>query len=359
MTQRILVINPGATSTKLAVFSDENPIVLQVIEHQVNDLSGFASLMDQLPYRKGLIMDALSREGIEPESFAGIVGRGGMLAPMPGGTYEVCGTMMEDLRTARYGEHASNMGAILAHDFAQTASCKAFIVDPVSTDELSPMARVSGLPDLQRVSKFHALNHKAVARRVAAEMGMPYSEARFIVAHLGTGVSVGAHMNGRVVDINDPMNEGAFSADRAGGLPSLELVNLCYSGQYTHDGMKKKLSRGGGYAAFIGTSDLRRAWEMTDAGDESAKAILDAFVYQLAKDIGAMSTVFCGKLDRIILTGGMAHSERLVSAIRERTGFIAPISVVPGEEEMKALALGALRVLRGVEDVRVYERCGR
>ncbi len=357
MSQRILVVNPGATSTKIAVFCDEKPILQEVVEHNSNELSGFASLMDQLPYRKQLIQDALSKAGIDAESFAGVVGRGGMLAPMPGGTYEVCEAMMDDLRAARYGDHASNMGAILANEFAQISSCKAYIVDPVSTDEMAPCARVSGMPDIERASKFHALNHKAVGRHVAGEMGMPYGEARFVVAHLGTGISVGAHMGGRVVDINDPMNDGAFSADRAGGLPSLQLVNLCYGGKYTHDEMKKKLSRGSGYAAFIGTSDLRKAWEMVDAGDEEAKAILDAFVYQIAKDIGAMATVLCGKLDCIVLTGGMAHSERLIEAIRARVGFIAPLKIVPGEEEMQSLALGALRVLRGVEKVKIYEHC--
>lgn len=355
-TQKILVINPGATSTKIAVFQDESPVMQRIAEHSASDLSAFESLMAQLPYRKKLIMETLGRDGIEPDSFTGVVGRGGLLAPMPGGTYEVCEAIKEDLRANRYGEHASNMGAILADEFALMSSCKAYIVDPVSTDEITPMARVSGVPEIERVSRFHALNHKAVARRVAAELGMSYKDARFVVAHLGTGVTVGAHMEGRVADINDAMNEGAFSADRAGGLPSMLLADLCYSGKYTHAEMKKKLSRGSGYAAFVGTSDLRRVWAMADGGDKRAKAILEAFIYQIAKDIGAMSAVLCGKLDRIILTGGMAHSERLVEAIRERVGFIAPFAVVPGEEEMEALAMGALRVLRGEEQVKKYER---
>lgn len=357
MTQKILVINPGATSTKIAVFYDEQPVLQEVVEHNASDLSAFTSLMGQLPYRKEIILGVLGRGGIEEKDFTGVVGRGGLLAPMEGGTYEVCAAMMDDLRTGRYGYHASNMGAILASEFARMASCKAYIVDPVSTDELAPCAQISGLPDIRRVGKFHALNHKAVARGVAAELGIPYGEARFIVAHLGTGVSVGAHIGGRVVDINDPMNEGTFSADRAGTLPSLELVNLCYSGKYTHEEMKKKLCGGSGYAAYIGTKDLREAWAMADAGDENAKIILEAFIYQISKDIAAMSAVFCGKLDRIILTGGMAHSQRMVEAIRERVGFIAPLKIVPGEEEMRALALGTLRVLDGTERAKSYELC--
>jgi len=357
MTNKILVINPGATSTKIAVFHDEERILQEVIEHNAADLSKFTSLMDQLPYRKELILGFLKQGGISETGFSGVVGRGGLLAPMEGGTYEVCGGMMDDLRSGRYGYHASNMGAILASEFARMSSCKAYIVDPVSTDELAPCARISGLPEISRVGKFHALNHKAVARSVAAEMGKPYEEVRFIVAHLGTGVSVGAHMGGRVVDINDPMNEGTFSADRAGTLPSLELVGLCYSGTYTHEEMKRKLCGGSGLGAYIGTKDLREAWSMVDAGDEHVKAILEAFVYQIAKDIGAMSAVFCGKLDRIVLTGGMAYSERLVEAIRERVDFIAPLKIVPGEEEMKALALGTLRVLRGTEKAKSYELC--
>lgn len=357
MTQKILVINPGATTTKIAVFHDEQPILQEALEHSASDLGGFQALMDQLPYRKEIILNVLRRGGIDEKDFTGVVGRGGLLASMEGGTYEVCGAMMDDLRTGRYGYHASNMGAILANEFARIASCKAYIVDPVSTNELEPYARVSGLPDFERVGKFHALNHKAVARGVAAELGMPYDKARFIVAHLGTGVSVGAHMGGRVVDINDPMNEGTFSADRPGTLPCLELVNLCYSRKYTHEEMKKKICGGSGYAAYIGTKDLREALAMADAGDENAKTILEAFVYQIAKDIASMSAVFRGKLDRIILTGGMAHSTRLVEAIRERVGFIAPLKIVPGEEEMRALALGTLRVLNGTEPAKSYELC--
>lgn len=356
MPFQILVINPGATSTKIAVFQDERPVLHELIEHRAEDLGAFASLLDQEPYRKKLIADVLGRDGFALSSFDAVVGRGGMLAPMPGGTYEVCREMIDTLREARFGEHASNLGPLLAHDFASMAGCKAYIVDAVSTDELTPVARISGMPDIERPSLFHALNHKAVARQVAGEMGRPYEDLRLIVVHMGTGISIGAHIGGKVVDVNDPMNEGAFSADRTGNLPVRFLINLCYSGKFTHKEMLKKINGGGGMAGYIGTKDLREAWDMACAGDERALTVMQALAYQIAKDIGAMATVCCGKVDCIVITGGMAHSPSLMELLRERIEFIAPIRLLPGEEEMAALASGTLRVLRKEEDSKAYPR---
>ena len=350
----ILVINPGATSTKIAVFRDEEAVLDEVVDHDVEDLREFETLMDQRPYRRKLILGALERAGISSSAFHAVVGRGGMLAPMPGGTYEVSVGMIEDLHAAKYGEHASNLGPLLAREFADMSGCRAYIVDAVSTDELEPIARLSGLPEIERASLFHALNHKAVARQAAAQLGRPYEELRLIVAHMGSGISVGAHIGGRVVDVFDPMNEGAFSADRAGTLPIRFLINLCYSGKYSHREMLKKINGDAGLSAYIGTKDLRKAWEMVRGGDAHAVLVLDAFAAQIAKDVGAMATVCRGRIDCIVFTGGMAHSPSLMELIRERVAFLAPIMVIPGEEEMQALALGALRVLRGEEPAKTY-----
>ena len=350
----VLVINPGATSTKIAVFRDEEKILQELVEHSYDDLEKYTRLLDQEPYRKQLVLESLELAGLEIRSFDAVVGRGGMLAPMPGGTYEVNEAMMETARSARYGEHASNLGCLLAHAFAEMAGCKAYIVDAVSTDELTDVARISGMKGMERPSLFHALNHKAVARAVARELGRPYEELRLVVAHMGTGISVGAHIGGRIVDVFDPMNEGAFSGDRTGSLPVRFLINMCYSGQYTHKQMLKRINGEGGMAGYLGTKDLREAWDRAKEGDEYAHLILCALAYQIAKDIGAMAVVCEGRLDAIVFTGGMAHSPSLVKLIRDRVEFLAPVKMYPGEEEMDSLAAGALRVLRGEETARVY-----
>lgn len=358
MAFRMLVINPGATSTKIAVFKDERAFLQELIEHDSAELASFCGLPEQEPYRKKLILDVLKRADVEPTSFDAIAGRGGLLVPMPGGTYEVCPNMLATLRESRHGEHASNLGALLAYDFALLAGCKAYIVDPVSTDEFDPVARISGLPEIQRPSRYHALNHKAVARRFASSQGRSYADMRLIVAHLGTGTSVAAHIGGKSIDVNDPLNEGTFSVDRAGSLPVREFMELCYSGKYDRREMTKKIGQEGGLFAYIGTKDLRRAWEMADGGDEEARMAIEAMAYQIAKDIGSMAAVCCGKVDNIILTGGMAYSERFVALIEERVSFIAPVRIMPGEEELTSLAMGVLRVLRKEENALTYPECG-
>ncbi len=350
----ILVINPGATSTKFAVYEGEKLVFKQTVEHSATETGRFAKLADQHQYRLELILSELEKQGVEQSALSAVVARGGLLKPLAGGTYAINEEMTDDLKTAKYGEHASNLGAIMAKELADSLQLPSYIVDPVSVDELEPVARISGLPELERISMSHALNMKAVARKVAKEMDKAYEDVNFIVVHLGTGVSVTPHRRGRMIDVNNAKEEGPFSPDRCGGLPATYLMKLCYSGKYTFEQMKEKLGSKGGVFAYLGTTDIREAFAMADAGDAKAKLVLEALSYQVAKEIGAMAAVLEGDVDRIILTGGIAYSERIVADISRRVKFIAPLVVVPGEEELEALAFGALRVLRGEEAARVY-----
>jgi butyrate kinase len=353
----VLVINPGATSTKIAFYSGGKSMFQRSLPHGVDDLRRFASFSDQIPYRKSLIRDALSEAGIDGGSFDAVAGRGGILAPVPGGVYEVSDALLDDARECRYGEHASNLGPLLANDFAVMSGCAAYVVDPVSTDEWAPVSRLSGLRGVDRVCHFHALNHKAVARAAASEMGKRYEEVTFIVVHMGTGISVGVHTNGRVADVNDAMNEGAFSVDRAGSVPVLELVDLCYSGRFSHREMKRLLNGGGGIFSYLGTKDMREVENMVRDGDKTAVRVLEAFAYQIAKDVGSMAAACSGRVDLIIITGGMARFRELTRMITSRVEFIAPVKLIPGEREMDALASGVLRVLNGTERALIYAPC--
>ncbi|MDR1509056.1 MAG: butyrate kinase [Synergistaceae bacterium] len=350
----VLVINPGAISTKIAVFHGDEPVFQELVKHGVDSLGEYAALPDQIPYRHGLISRALERSGHSGISFDAVAGRGGLLAPVRGGVYEVSPKLMEDAGSSKYGEHASNLGPILAGDFAAASGCKAYVVDPVSTDEWAPVARMSGLSGMDRVCHFHALNHKAVARLVASEMGRRYEDVTFIVAHLGTGVSVGAHINGRVADVYDAMNEGAFSMDRAGSIPVLLLIDECYSGKHTRAEMSRVVNGNGGVFSYLGVKDMREIEKREAAGDKSARKVVEAFSYQIAKDIGSMAAVCKGKVDRVIITGGAANYGNLVDLLTSYVSFIAPIRILPGEEEMSALAAGTLRVLRGEETALDY-----
>lgn len=351
---RVLTINPGATSTKMAVFDDEKEILKKTIEHQGPELGQYARIFDQYEYRLSLIEAALAESGIPLKSLNAVVGRGGLLKPLAGGTYAVNEAMLADVKKAERGEHASNLGAVLAYNIAKHAGAPSFIVDPVSVDELEPVARISGIPDMVRISMSHALNMKAVSRKVAAELGKPYNELNLVVAHLGTGVSLSAHHNGRMIDIVDGKDEGPFAPDRCGGIPSSQLVKLCFSGKYTREELTKRLFGVGGFQAYLGTKDLRQIEKMAADGDANADLLLDAMAYQIAKSIGGLATVLEGRVDRIILTGGMAHSKRLVNDISRRVSFIAPIALVPGEEELESLAAGALRALRNEESPKQY-----
>ncbi|MEN6411875.1 MAG: butyrate kinase [Veillonellales bacterium] len=352
--EEILVINPGTTSTKFAVYSGEELVFKQIEEHAAAETEKFERLIDQCQYRLDFILAALQERGIALSVFKAVVGRGGLLKPLKGGTYRVNQLMLQDLRKAEWGEHVANLGAIMAYALAQHLQIPAFVVDPVSVDELEPVARISGLPDLERVSLSHALNMKAVARKAAGVIGRSYQEVNFIVAHLGTGISVSAHQHGRMIDVNNAMDEGPLSPDRCGGLPAKQLVKLCYSGKYTCDELEDKLAGQGGIYAYIGTKNIREVEKLAGQGEKQAELVLAALVYQVAKEIGSMAAVLTGAVDQIILTGGIAYSSRIVSDIKARVQFIAPIMVIPGEEELEALALGALRVLRNEERAQVY-----
>jgi len=351
--EKILALNPGATSTKIAVFDGDQPLLKTSIEHQGSSLDGFARVLDQFQLRRELVLATLAEAGLALGGMSAVVGRGGLLKPIEGGTYLVNERMLGDLATAR--EHASNLGAWLAESLARPLGIPAFIVDPVSVDEMEPEARLSGLPQLPRNSFSHALNSKAVARRAAKDLGGSYADFNFVVAHLGTGISITAHRKGRMVDVSGADEEGPFSPARAAGVPAMLLAKLCYSGQYTEQQMLALLVGEGGLYAHLGTRDVREAEQRAAAGDVRAAIVLKAMAYRMAREIGAMAAVLAGQVDRVIITGGIAYSKRIVADVSERVAFIAPILVLPGEEELEALAEGALRVLRGEESAKVYE----
>ena len=348
-----LIINPGSTSTKIAVFDDENMIFEKTIRHTNEELSPFNRVSDQFQFRKDMIMSALRENNISLNELDAVVGRGGLIKPVEGGTYTVNDKLIEDLKKNVKVEHASNLGAFLADRFALYSSCPAFIVDPVSVDELTDVARISGAPEMKRSSLVHALNQKAVARKVAAHMGKRIEECRFVVAHLGTGITIGAHVDGKIVDVVGAKADGPFSPERAGGLPVGELIEFIFNGRYTREEIDKKLLSGWGLVAYLGTRDIRAAFEMAER-DHEAKVVLEAMIYQIAKGIGEMSVVLDGDIDSIILTGGMAHSQKLVGMIKKKIKFLAPLTIMPGENEMDALFEGAERVLNGEELPRHY-----
>ena len=350
---RILAVNPGSTSTKIAVYENGDEILKENIPVDLDIISEYKCVLDQLEHRFDLIKRTLIDNGVKPDSFDAVVGRGGILAPMPSGTYLVTEEMTDYLKDAPRGEHASNLGAFIAEKFAHMSGCEAYIVDPVSVDELTDVARISGAPEIKRSSLVHALNQKAVARKVAADLGKKYEDCRFVVAHLGTGITIGAHSSGKIVDVVGAKADGPFSPERAGGLPVGELVDLIFSGRYTKEDLKKKLLSGWGIVAYLGTRDIREVFKMAE-NDPEARIILEAFVYQIAKGVGELCTVLDGEIDAVILTGGMAHSDRLMEMLKKKIKFLAPIVIIPGENELEALYKGAERVLRKEERPRIY-----
>lgn len=352
---RILAINPGSTSTKIAIYDNEKPVFEEVLRHSNEEIANFDKIFDQYEFRKNVILQTLNEKGINLTKLAAVVGRGGLLKPIPGGTYLVDEQMLEDLKVGVLGEHASNLGGVLAYEIANQLNIPAYIVDPVVVDEMDDIARISGMPEIERKSIFHALNQKAVARRAAKESGKRYDEVNYIVAHLGGGISVGAHEKGRVIDVNNALDgEGPFSPERSGGLPVGDLVKLCFSGKYTHAEIKKLIKGNGGLVAYLGTNDAREVVKMIEAGNQQAKLIYQAMAYQVAKEIGACSAVLKGKVDGIILTGGIAYDKEFVQWIKESVEFIAPVLIYPGEDEMIALVEGGLRVLRKEESPKTY-----
>lgn len=352
---RILVINPGSTSTKLGLFVRDRKQRVESVAHSKEDLAAFPRICDQEDFRYRVIMDWLRALGVDHRSFHAVVGRGGLLHPLPSGTYLVTPVMLRDLREGVQGQHASNLGGILASRIAEEAGCPAYIVDPVVVDELEDEARYTGLPEIRRRSIFHALNHKAVARRAAAQLGKPYEACNLVVAHLGGGISVGAHRAGRVVDVNNALNgEGPFAPERAGTVPAGDLVELCFSGKYTKEEVLKKLVGNAGMVAYFGTNNMRDITARIQAGDEVAAAVYRAMAYQVAKEIGKCVVALRAPLDAIVLTGGLAFDTMFVDWIRGAVSFLGPVMVFPGEDEMQALAEGALRVLDGVEEAKTY-----
>jgi len=353
---RVLAINPGSTSTKFAVYASERPCLVKNLRHSDAELAPFRGrpILEQQEFRSRQIEAALQEGGIGLRELDAVAGRGGLLPPLGSGTYAVNEAMLEELRLARRGEHASNLGAFLAHSIAQKASVPAYIVDPVSVDEWPEVARLSGSALLERPCLSHALNAKATAKRYAREHGVGYDSLRLIVAHLGSGISVSAHAAGRMIDVTNSREEGAFSTERAGTVPVMQLVDLCFSGKYARQEVEALLFREGGLQSYLGTKDLVEVEKRIDAGDARAKIVFEAMVYQVAKDIGAMAAALRGRVDAVLITGGMAHSERLMAALRDRIGWIAPVEIYAGEDELQALVEGVLRVLRGEEPARSF-----
>jgi butyrate kinase len=352
---RILIINPGSTSTKIGVFNNEFSILEKTIRHDANMINSFDTIIDQFEYRKNTILEILDAEGINISKLDAVCGRGGLLRPIEGGTYAVNDAMLSDLKSDFSGQHASNLGGIIAYEIALGLNIPSFIVDPVVVDELEPIARISGFAHLERKSIFHALNQKAVARRVASQLGKKYKDLNLIVTHMGGGITVGVHKQGKVIDVNNGLHgDGPFSPERAGTVPAGDLISLCYSGEYYREEVMKKLVGQGGLVGYLGTNDAVQVEKMIENGNEKATLVYDAMAYQVAKEIGAASTVLSGKVDAIILTGGLAYGKGFVKSITDRINWIADVIVHPGENELQALAEGALRVLKGEEDAKIY-----
>ncbi len=354
---RILAINPGSTSTKIAVFDDLNEIFTKVLRHRVEELSKFNKIIDQYEFRKNIIVESLKENKIPVNSIDAVVGRGGLLKPIPGGVYKVNNSMINDLKQEILGEHASNLGAFLALSMAKEAEIdnKAFIVDPVVVDELCDLARQSGHPLLPRISIFHALNQKAVARRYARENNKIYENLNLIVVHLGGGITVGAHRYGKVIDVNNGLDgDGPFSPERSGSLPVGSLVKLCFSNRFQLFEIKKMITGKGGLVAYLNTNDAAEIEERINNGDDKAELIYKSMAYQIAKEIGSCATVLKGKVDAILITGGLAYSKILTDWIIERVNFISKVYLYPGEDEMKALAEEVYYALKGEIQIKEY-----
>jgi len=351
----IIAVNPGSTSTKISVFEETKEIFTETISHKIEELSRFNKASDQDLYRMEIIISELRDRKVAIDQIKAVVGRGGLLRPIEGGTYSVNEQMVADLKKGVMGDHPSNCGGLIAYAIGKALGCSSFIVDPVVVDEMEPIAKISGMPLIERKSIFHALNQRAIAREIAGELNKSYNSLNLIIAHLGGGVTVGAHFKGKVVDVNNGLDgDGAFSPERSGSVPIGDLVKACFSGEYTLKEMQKLIKGHGGMVAYLGSHDLRVVEDRVVKGDPKASLIFEAMAYQIAKEIGAMATVLSGDVDAIGLTGGLARSNKFVDIIKNRISFIAPTYIYPGEQEMRALVLGALRVLNGEETAKVY-----
>jgi butyrate kinase len=370
---RVLVINPGSTSDEIALFEENTKVFHKVVRYSPKELAPFENtkVTAQFDFRKELVLKTLKENGVEPQSLTAVSGRGGLVKPIPSGTYTINQSLLSDLRDGVLGDHPSNLGGLIAHSIAEPLGIPAFIADPVVVDELEPLARYSGMPENPRISIFHALNQKRVARKIAEKLGKKYEDCNFIVAHAGGGISVGAHLRGRVVDVNNALDgDGPFTPQRSGGVPAGGLVKMCFSGKYTLDEMKLKLKGKGGVVAYTGTTDMIALEKMADGVEltpeqkehikpeitqDKANELLQALAYQVAKEIASFGAVLKGKVDAIILTGGQAYGKKhFVTPIRERVEWIAPVEVIPGGDEMSALCEAALRVLNKQENALEY-----
>lgn len=352
----ILIINPGSTSTKFALFEEDTSLFELTLTHTLEELAGYEKITDQFHFRRDLIVWELAYRKTDLARIAAVIGRGGLVKPIESGIYEVNDQMVADLTEGKLGQHASNLGGLIARDISLSLpNAKAYIVDPVVVDELQPVARISGHPEIERESIFHALNQKAVGRIYAGTVKKKYEDLNLIVAHLGGGISVGAHRKGKVVDVNNALNgDGPFSPERSGGLPAGQLTDLCFSGKYSHAEIRNMITGKGGMVAYLGTNSFKDVCKKAESGDEKAQLVIDACIYQIGKEIGAMAAVFSGKIDAILITGGMAYQETFVNQIKSMVRFIAEVFVYPGEDEIKSLAYNGLLALDGKIGVKTY-----
>ena len=355
MSNYILVINPGSTSTKIGVFENDTLLFDKTLRHPAEEIAKFATIPDQKEWRKELVEDALRENNFDIKMLTAVCARGGLVKPIRGGTYATSDELLRDCVVGVQGQHACNLGGLIAREIGDELGIPSFIADPPVVDEMQAIARYSGHPLIQRVSKFHALNQKAVAKRYAKEVGKKYEDLNLIVCHMGGGVSVGAHVKGEVVDTGNALEgEGPFSPERSGTLPSGALVDLCFSGKYTEQEIRRMITGNGGLLAYTGSTDMQELMRRA-ATDAKVREVIDAFHYRVAKEIGAMAAAMKGQVDQIILTGGIAHGQETVDALKGYVSWIAPVTVYPGEGELLALAEGALRVLRGEETAKIYE----
>lgn len=356
MKHKILVINPGAGSTRVALFENEKPTLDEIVRHQPADLTGYGKVIDQYQFRKETIIRVLKEKGIDLSTITAVVGRGGPFKPLASGTYEVNQALIDDIKKGNYqSEHPSLLGALIAREIGEAIHKPAYFVDPVSVDEFWPLARYSGLKEIKRKALSHALNIRMVAKQAARELKRLYHECNFLIIHLGTGISVASHLKGKQIDSTNANEDGPFSPQRTGALPTIPLVEMCFSRKYEEEDIKKIIWRQGGLLSYLGTDDIREVEKKIDEGDAEAKSVYEAMVYQVAKEAGAYAVVLKGRIDAIIITGGIAHSERFVSLLKTWIDFLCPkILIYPGEGEMEALARGVLRVLTGEEKVKKY-----
>lgn len=354
--KKILAINPGSTSTKIAIFEGDRQVFVKNIKHSTEELSAFKTIADQFEFREKTILAVLEEEKVDLREIAVVIGRGGLVKSLKSGVYRVNDLMKEHLKTGYSGQHACNLGGLIADRIARSIGLKeAYIADPVVVDEFEEVARISGHPLFERKSIFHALNQKAIARMYAKDNGKKYEDLNLIVAHMGGGVSVGAHRKGKVVDANQALDgEGPFSPERSGTLPMNQFLEACFSGKYTMDDMRKMLVGKGGYVAYFGSNDAYTVEKAAKAGDKKADLLEEAFAYQVAKYIGESAAVLKGQVDAVIITGGIAHGKPVVERIKRYVDWIAPVAVYPGEDEMAAMALNANMILTGEAEVRDY-----